>query len=322
MGKRHSLKRFIADIRWLLALTVFAATAFSVMGSYAERLHLFDLVSHFRMQYLCIAAFGVLVSLLLRKYLLLSVSLVCVLLNFTQIAALYMDSSIHAQANKTARSIKVMVANVNTSNLHKKELRDLVRKVRPDHLILLEVDSVWLAEMRELRDILPHQTENPSSDNFGIAVYSSFAPEKAKAARFDRGLPMSIVSEFKHDAGRYTLYATHPLPPVQDLSYRMRNTQIDKIAEQIAAGSGAAILAGDLNLTPWSPIIRSFLKKTGLSLSRSGFGILPTWPTQIPLLSIPIDYCLVSSDFRVISTQTESITGSDHKALISELVLI
>lgn len=88
-------------------------------------------------------------------------------------------------------------------------------------------------------------------------------------------------------------------------------------------------MLGDLNITMWSPYYRKFMKQTNLKNSRQGFGILPTWPTKniysllppqlSPLFSIPIDYCLISPEFKVMSIYTINDTGSDHRALIINL---
>lgn len=76
------------------------------------------------------------------------------------------------------------------------------------------------------------------------------------------------------------------------------------------------------------------MSKTGLKNSRQGFGLLPTWPiktnyppyAKIPsfltgLLSIPIDHCLISPDIKVAKTRTGPNVGSDHRPLITDLLI-
>jgi endonuclease/exonuclease/phosphatase (EEP) superfamily protein YafD len=63
------------------------------------------------------------------------------------------------------------------------------------------------------------------------------------------------------------------------------------------------------------------MRQTGLKNSRRGFGILPTWPTFLPLLSIPIDHFLLSPEFAVLKTGQGPNIGSDHVPLITELML-
>jgi endonuclease/exonuclease/phosphatase (EEP) superfamily protein YafD len=78
---------------------------------------------------------------------------------------------------------------------------------------------------------------------------------------------------------------------------------------------------GDLNMTVWSPYYKSFVEKTKLHNTRTGFGILPTWPAQSPLLFIPLDHCLVSEDIKVLHTRTGRNVGSDHLPLITDTVI-
>ncbi|NET13198.1 MAG: endonuclease/exonuclease/phosphatase family protein, partial [Okeania sp. SIO1H6] len=95
------------------------------------------------------------------------------------------------------------------------------------------------------------------------------------------------------------------------------------------------ILAGDLNITMWSPDYHKLEQETGLRNSRLGFGIIPTWPARfnnsvlLYILSrffqIPIDHCLISSEIKVVNVNTRANSGlnlgSDHLPLITDLFI-
>ena len=76
---------------------------------------------------------------------------------------------------------------------------------------------------------------------------------------------------------------------------------------------------GDLNITMWSPNYQEFVDRAELKNTRQGHGILPSWPTQFPVLSIPIDHVLVSSEIQVRDTRIGRNVGSDHLPIIVDL---
>ncbi|HEY9832845.1 MAG TPA: endonuclease/exonuclease/phosphatase family protein, partial [Stenomitos sp.] len=113
-----------------------------------------------------------------------------------------------------------------------------------------------------------------------------------------------------------------------------RNQQLDEIGKYIKSLSTQVILTGDLNITMWSPYYKRFMSQAGLKNARQGFGTVPTWPlkTNYPpyskmpilftrLLSIPIDHCLISPNIKVAKIRAGSSVGSDHRPLITDLVL-
>ena len=70
-----------------------------------------------------------------------------------------------------------------------------------------------------------------------------------------------------------------------------------------------------------SPFYKNIVKSGKLRNARSGFGILPTWPTFMPLVYIPIDHLLVSKEIGVLKVRTGRNIGSDRLPLITDLVL-
>ncbi|MBK18465.1 MAG: hypothetical protein CMM52_06480 [Rhodospirillaceae bacterium] len=84
----------------------------------------------------------------------------------------------------------------------------------------------------------------------------------------------------------------------------------------------AAILAADLNITPYNARFRKFLKDSGLIDPRRGRGLTPTWPGLLPRqVQVPIDHILHDKNFRTISLETGPRIGGDHLPLIGILEL-
>jgi len=74
-------------------------------------------------------------------------------------------------------------------------------------------------------------------------------------------------------------------------------------------------------MTTWSNNYTIFESNTGMYNTRSGFGILSTWPAILSNFGIPIDHILVSEHFLVADTYTGPYVGSDHLPLITEIQL-
>jgi endonuclease/exonuclease/phosphatase (EEP) superfamily protein YafD len=81
------------------------------------------------------------------------------------------------------------------------------------------------------------------------------------------------------------------------------------------------ILVGDFNTSLWSPYYYKFVEKTRLINGRRGFGVQPSWPTDLPIFYIPIDHCFVSPEFQVLNSRVGENVGSDHLPLITDLVI-
>ena len=101
----------------------------------------------------------------------------------------------------------------------------------------------------------------------------------------------------------------------------MRDRQLDDLAALVAQVSGPLAVLGDFNITPYSPFFQDWLARTGLTDTRRGRAVSPSWPTQLPLVAIPIDHCAVSHEVTVVAHRRLPAFGSDHYPILAELAL-
>lgn len=118
-----------------------------------------------------------------------------------------------------------------------------------------------------------------------------------------------------------SLVATHPVPPSNEDYFLSRNSQLDGVAEYVRQVGAESIVMGDLNMSMWSPYYRKFIDRAKLRNTRQGFGIQPSWPTNLPILQIPIDHCSITSKLKVSNNRIGKDIGSDHYPLIVDLAL-
>lgn len=151
----------------------------------------------------------------------------------------------------------------------------------------------------------------------GIGVYSRSPLARIAASRI--GDPM-VVAGFEHEGCAISLIAAHTYPPITP--ERIRDRQLAALATFAATTPASAIVAGDLNITSWSPVFRQLLGGSGLTDSRRGFGIQGTWPSGWPAsMRLPIDHILVSRDIVAVHREVGPDIGSDHRPIFAELAL-
>ncbi len=276
---------------------------------------IFDILSHFRVQYL----FGLVLLLLVygvgrkRSPTIITGLVLCV--NLILIIPLYIRPA-NDQADTGAH--RIFYANVRTENQKYHLIQAQIADTDPDFVVLLEVNQAWLDTL-ELDDLgYRYYVGEPRSDNFGIAIYSRYPLEESEIRRFGRWDVPTIIATANVDGAQITFIATHPVPPKGDDISWHRNIQMSELAEFIAEMEGTIILAADLNASSWSPHFRDWVKVSRLQDSRRGFGIQPTWPTFNRLFLVPIDHFLITSNVQVHHREVGPNVGSDHYPLIME----
>jgi endonuclease/exonuclease/phosphatase (EEP) superfamily protein YafD len=272
-----------------------------------------ELATHFRLQYLLVALFTLLLYGLARRRVEILLCLFCVGLNGIEVVPWYFPAAAPAASGQ---ALRVMVSNVLTSNRY-------VQQEQPAVLVVMEINDEWQKQLKGLKPILPYSIEVPSSDNFGIALFSKYPLEQAKIKHWgagDYGVP-SLAANITIGQTPLTLIATHPLPPLKPDYFMFRNQQMREMANDVNRLGNAAIVMGDLNMSMWSPYFREFMQATKLRSSRQGFGVQPSWPVDSPLLQIPIDHCLVSPKIRIVKNRIGENIGSDHYPLIADLAV-
>lgn len=301
-------------LRWakVFVCLIIVLSLCSYFGKVSQYL---ELISHLRLQYfiLTIAIGAIFLLFSNKRWLIVCFFSLCI--NGAEIFPWYWDNSTNLKDNDNF-SFRILLSNVNTANRQYSKLIDLVNYEAPNIIALIEINREWMDAMESLNARYPYYLASPRSDNFGIAIFSEIPFEKNEVINLgDTGLP-SIYIEFKVEEKVISLLATHPLPPTNSFYFPERNQQLDEITEFINAISNSKIVVGDLNVTMWSHYYKKLIDTTGLENTRKGFGIIPTWPTSLPALMMPIDHCLISEDLNTVNMSKSVNIGSDHYPLL------
>jgi endonuclease/exonuclease/phosphatase (EEP) superfamily protein YafD len=328
ISRNHNIPNIIKILAFLLVVLIGCLTLLSIINLWAWHF-LFELASHFKLQYLFFSLFLLAFLAFFKQKNLLLIALFCISIQLADIGAWYFPQN--KAEIETAGKLQLLSLNINVQNQSYSQVTSLVRKEKPDLAIFMEIDEIWVKKFKSFVDILPYAYTKPNPYNLGIAVYSKQPLKNVSFNLFGTPNNPSILGKLTINGQVISLIATHPLPPARLDYFHLRNKQLDEINKYVKSLKTPVIMAGDLNITMWSPYYKRFEQKTGLRNARKGFGILPTWPTKptfsriprflSPLLWIPLDHCLVSPEIRVANIRTKENIGSDHLPLSVELII-
>ncbi len=316
-----SAKGLTDALRWWFFVGLVLNLLVSLIAIFQGEVYPLELLTHFRIQYLLFGAAGLIVGLAIRRWSLAFVGLLAAAINCWVVAPLYQNASTIGPDAELSQSIKVMTANVYTRNDRYEEFQKVVRTILPNILVVTEIDDKWVESLDTLKDILPHRYLQPTNDNFGIGILSTWPMRDSAVTNLGGKGTQSMVSTIEPDKLPVHVIASHPVPPRARNGFDFRNEQLDVLAKYVQKSKRPIIVCGDLNVSNFSPFFAKLLSATRLRDTRKGFGLSPTWPAHVPLLLVPIDHCLASSDFLSKLAYSVAIPGSDHKALVVELLV-
>lgn len=221
------------------------------------------------------------------------------------------------------RRIRIMIANVLMANRNAEKLLALVRDSKPDLLITLESNQWWQTQLDTLEDDFPHTVKCPLENRYGMHVYSRL-PLSGSCIEYlvEEGKP-SIHTQVTLRCGHsLTCHFLHPAPPspTENTESSQRDAELLVVARSLANSDTPVIVSGDLNDVAWSRTTRVFRKVSGLLDPRIGRGMFNTFHANYWFLRWPLDHLFHSPHFTLLSIRRRGPFGSDHFALVTELM--
>jgi endonuclease/exonuclease/phosphatase (EEP) superfamily protein YafD len=181
----------------------------------------------------------------------------------------------------------------------------------PDIIVLQEYTPEWHDALAVLTDRYAYSVTEPKEGAFGIAVFSREPVRSHAIRRFGASRTPFIHVEFESPG--LHLIAVHFQPPTTGNRAIDRNRQLVELAHYLGAIAEPFVIVGDFNNTPYSPVLRSFMRETGAGIAgRIG---RPSWPAALGWFGIPIDLAIGSAGVRLGSMSAIPTVGSDHHGL-------
>lgn len=291
-----------------------AVCAASVAGWLARFGWPFELFSHFRPQLAVTAALLVPALLAVRAP---AAALVAAAVSVLQFAAgTHGVLAAETAPGCSGAPLVVVTANVEFTNRETGRLRDWLALQQPDVVVLQEVTPAWAAALAQLAEY-PYLRLLPRSDPYGIALLSRWPFESIEPVDLaGDGIPSLEAVVRVHDRPVHVL-GLHTRWPITPGLARLRDRALEQAAQRAHASALPTLAAGDLNLTPDSPVYAHLLQHSGLRDVLAGQGWHPTWMVGFWPLALRIDHQLASQSLCIEQVQVGPDIGSDHRPLIA-----
>ena len=236
---------------------------------------------------------------------------------------IYPKEVVAAPHHRSEDTIRIIAANVLTTNRNANALLDLVYQYKPDILVTVETDKWWQKRLDILENDYPYTQKYPLNNFYGMHVYSTLKLKNAETAFLVEEDKPSIHATVILPSGKTVrIHFLHPAPPspTENEKSSERDAELVIVAKSVAEEEGAVIVTGDLNDVAWSDTTRLFRKISGLLDPRVGRGMYNTFHAGYWFLRWPLDHIFHSKHLTFSSLKVLPHIGSDHFPILVELV--
>jgi endonuclease/exonuclease/phosphatase (EEP) superfamily protein YafD len=288
-----------------------------------EHFWIFDLFSHFRLQYIVLLTLAGFILFMMGRWKHGGISILTVMALAMPLWFKYYWQPSTVQPVSQTKPVSLLSFNVRTSNKNKQAVVDYIRESKPDFAFVMETDAQWVAALKTLESQYPYRVYQPEPNNFGLSFLSKYKITDYRIERLEAGVA-TIIAHVELEGALLRVIGTHPVPPIGKINSRQRDRQLSKVVELVNSKPNMpTVIAGDLNASNWSHAFKSLKYQAKLTESSSGgFGIQATWRSRSILFAIPIDHVLGNHQIRFLGKQVDAALGSDHNPLRVEFRIV
>ncbi|HEV2777187.1 MAG TPA: endonuclease/exonuclease/phosphatase family protein [Solirubrobacteraceae bacterium] len=269
-----------------------------------------------------LAPVPVAVALLLRRRAVATVAAVAAVALLAAMLPRVLPGPRRAEADAGGRTLVVMSANLLIGQADPAAVVRLVREHDVDVLSLQELtpDALRRLDDADVRSLLPGRAVRTDGHWSGLGLLAR-APLRAVRPRPGSASTQLEALMADRDGAWLRVVAIHPLPPVSPANTRAWRRALRNLPGPCAGGV-PRVLLGDFNATLDHREMRRLLDRGYVDAAEAtGDGLRMTWPTTADRPPLTIDHVLFASPIRVRRFSLHNVAGSDHRALIAELVL-
>ena len=268
------------------------------------------------------AVVPVVVALAFREWIVAAVAALALAALAAAVVPRALDGPQHAGPGAPGRALVVMSVNLHFGEADAREVMRLVRAEDVDVLSLQELPPEGVARLDRAgaRTLLPARVLHPAPVASGSGLMAR-RPLRRVAAPAPDGPEQLQAALALPGGGELGLAAVHPFPPLTAESVRDWQAVLRALPGP-EEGGRPQVLAGDFNATLDHRELRRLLERGYTDAAdATGDGLRATFPSSRTLGAITIDHVLVPRAIRVRRVSMHEIRGTDHRALIAELLL-
>jgi endonuclease/exonuclease/phosphatase (EEP) superfamily protein YafD len=312
-------------LNWLKAfakLCFAASLVFTLTGFWGQHFFLFDLTSHFRVQYLLVQALGLIWLFRRNKTekpaIWIAVAALALIINSWQVGQ-YISPESAVIPSQAHPKLRLLHMNVFVYNKNHAAVREIIRQANADVVSLQEMNARWYITLRDTPEFkqYPYSVKHLGAGNILLSRFPlldskivSF-PEDTIGNVLYRNQGGYIMAKLKLGRQIVSLINLHPPVPGSQKYALSYQRYLNLLAAEKSNLAPSVVLFGDLNTTPWSYYYRQYLAILNLKDAKA-HRYMPTWPTYLPVFFIPIDHVFVSSDVETLTQSVGPLNGSDH----------
>lgn len=214
-------------------------------------------------------------------------------------------------------SFRVAWGNIYLKNERPGALNAALAARDADVVVLGEVTWELDRALNPLAAAYPNVLRTAKPGSFGLVLLSRFPILSHRVIHYGSEGLATLAAEIGAPGGPITLMGAHLRAPFSYSWARLRDMQLDDMAQLAAESPRPVLFIGDCNTTPWSAGFVRFLEKGGLRDSAESHGVSPSFPSWgLGVgLGIPIDHAATTRGVRISKRRTFSLPGSDHAGL-------
>jgi len=221
-------------------------------------------------------------------------------------------------------SLTVFSFNVLEGRADPAALAATLRADRPDLVVLPEAGQRYQRRLTPLLAGLGYRswvtTSAGEQDRDGILVLASARLGNLTGSPLELDTRRRWMTLTGGGLGDLTLVAVHTAAPVRDLPGWA--AELSTLRQWCAEGGGPHLVVGDVNATLDHAPLRAATAGCTDAAAARGEGLVATWPTAWPRwLGVQIDHVFTSGGPVAASVQVLDLPGSDHRALLTRIVL-